>query len=207
MSHPRFIMDQSRIAGSLAQLLLDQRHVPEAINYARRAVNCLENVSSADVNSRVLMAQAVRLLGDAFTLLADWDKAIAYYREAELIWAELSLMDDEDLRCRIEVMVGLGTAFLIGKRRPELALEPLKTAIELLKKIKKPGTWATGSLAGALDRLGSAQADAGRHDEALACYLEAQAILRRLPANTPQKTADLAVNLLNVAIGFSKPVF
>ena len=197
--HPRFIINQSRVAGSLALLLFERKFVPEAINYARRAVDCLENVSSSDVNSLTLKAQAEALLGDAFAYLTEWDTAIAHYREAELNWAGLTSMNDEDLMCRAEVLIGLGTAFLIGKRNPKSSLEPFTNAVELLRKIEKPDLRVSGSLAGTLDRLGSAHADAAHDDEALASYLEAQTILRGLPANECYNVVNLAINLLNVA--------
>jgi tetratricopeptide (TPR) repeat protein len=178
---------------------LERKHVPEAIDYLHRAANCLENGSSPNVNSLTLMAQVAALLGDAFLILREWDTAIRHYRDAELNWAGLNSMNDEDLMCHAEVLIGLGTAFLIGKRHPQSALEPLINAVELLKKIRKPDLRATGSLAGTLDRLGSAQADAGRHEEALASYLEAQTIFRRLPGDKAHNVANLAINLLNVA--------
>ncbi len=195
--HPRFVIPYSRIAATLA-LVLSSEDPARAIDYFHRAEASLENLSPTGQQYLTLIAQVTWGLGNAYEKLRNWDKAIEYYRKAELDWVAVDSLESQGVEMRLHGLIDLGTALLVGKRQPESALEPLAKAVEILKGQHDP-KGREASLATALDRLGSAKEATGDRAGALDCYSEAQAILRRPSADEPHYAAGLGTNLLKIA--------
>ncbi len=193
----RFFIDHARVAINLANALMDQGDFTSASKYFRRAEGSLRDSSSAQEYTE-LMAQAAWGMGEAESHVPDWDLAIKYYRDAEIYFAGVGSKSSDDLRQRARGLIGLGEAYLIGKKQPDLAVEPFEQAIELLKRIQNPGNEDIVWLVTATDRLGAALEAKGDNSGALVRYLEASEFNRRLPLDAPRVAAGLAVGLLKI---------
>lgn len=194
----RFFIDHARVAINLANGFMDRGDFIRAAQYFRRAEGSLRD-SSTRAEYTELMAQVSWGMGEAESHVPDWDLAIKYYRDAEVYFAGVGSKNSDDLRQRARGMIGLGEAFMIGKNRPDLAVEPFEHGVELLKGIQDSGIAETFYLAQVIDRLGLALEVMGDTDGAFARYLQALECIRRLPLDKPKVAAGLAVELAKIA--------